>query len=122
MGTAWIFLDDLFGGFNPTHSLFHMLFLYSLTVTFLKIFSINLSLHIPEKPSGHPQAWRFDFELKLLENEVMLNSVPYPQCLIYGQCKICVGLTTQVRCVEGPCSEFPRPVSPEEDDHDDEVV
>lgn len=112
----------MFNSPRPPHSLFHMLFLYSLTITFLKIFSRNLPLHFPENPSGHPQAWRFDFELKLLENEVMLNSVPYPQCLTYGQCKICVGLTTQVMCVEGLCSEFPRPVSPEEDNHDDEIV
>lgn len=52
----------------------------------------------------------------------MLNSVSYPQCLTYGHCKICVGLTTQVRCVEGSCSEFPRQVSPEEDDHDEEPM
>lgn len=106
----------------PAHRLFHMLFFYSLTVAFLKIFSINLSLHNPEKPNGHQQVWRFDFELKLLENRVMLNSVSYPQCLTYGHCKIYVGLTTQVRCVEGPCFELPRQVSPEEGDHDDEVV
>lgn len=104
---------------GPTfpRDLFHMMFSYSLTATFYK-FSPSAS----RKPSGHRQAWRFHFELRLLEGGVMLSSSPYlqDQCLIVqNMCWLNCFSEVYVRFL---LFQLSPPVSPKKDDHNDKAV